>query len=82
MTRTAAIWLLDMPFATSVATSRSRRVSCPGPAPGRPASGRGRADSPRANAMASAGSIALPLANAALYSVPGKTARAASSAAS
>ena len=26
MTRTAAIWLLDMPWATSVATSRSRRV--------------------------------------------------------
>ena len=55
MTRAAAIWLLDCPWATSAATSCSRRVSWLAPAPARLASGRGRGhSSPRANAMASA----------------------------
>ena len=62
MTRLAAIWLLDCPLG-----HQRRHVPLPAgqlartrPG-GRPASGRGRADSPRANAMASVWSIALPL---------------------
>jgi len=65
MTRAAAIWLLDSPWATSAATSSSRWVS-PGGAPSGPAGGGpDGAASPSTNLTASAGVMAAPFASAA-----------------